>query len=298
MLKTSINVVKEYSATQAVAYASLFVSAGWMLFWIYTVIMAQKFSRNMNYFLAVFLIFSFYWTFQVIKNVVHVTVSGLFATWYFMYGTVGMPPNPTLKSFKRATTTSFGSICLGSMIVALIQTLRAIVRSLRSDTNYFIICIVDCILGCLDNLVQYFNHYAYCRVAIYGESFCEAAKATWRLFKETGIDAIVNDNLIGGVLTTGCLLSAFLCAVPGGYIAHNWIDSHQVNEGDFKQYWLVMGLVGACIGFIIMSLIMQVVDSGVATIFVSFAEDKEALRRNHPDLYDAFRITYGEAISI
>lgn len=53
---------------------------------------------------------------EVIKNVVHVTASGLMATWYFLSG-VGMPRNPTSLAFKRATTTSFGSICLGSLLV-------------------------------------------------------------------------------------------------------------------------------------------------------------------------------------
>ena len=90
------------------------------------------------------------------KNVVHVTVSGLFATVYFM-GTadpsqrfkVTVPvQNPTIKSAKRALTTSFGSICYGSLIIALIQTLRAIVRGLsdqaRSDGNLFSLFCLYC----------------------------------------------------------------------------------------------------------------------------------------------------------
>jgi len=70
-------------------------------------------------------------TTTVIKNVVHVTGAGVFASWYFLHGTVGVPPNPTLGSLKRATTTSFGSICFGSLIVAALQTLQAVCRSIR-----------------------------------------------------------------------------------------------------------------------------------------------------------------------
>ena len=37
---------------------------------------------------------------------------------------------------------------------------------------------------------------------------------------------------------------------------------------------------------------MEVVQSGVATIFVCFAEDREALRRNDPFLFEKFMSTY------
>lgn len=34
-------------------------------------------------------------------------------------------------------------------------------------------------------------------VALYGKSYFRAAKDTWRLFKDRGIDALVNDQLVG-----------------------------------------------------------------------------------------------------
>jgi hypothetical protein len=137
----------------------------------------------------------------VIKNVVHVTAAGVFASWYFLHGTVGVPPNPTLGSFKRATTTSFGSICFGSLIVALLRTLRMIFRSFRQNSDNIAIVILafigECIVACLDQLLEYFNQYAYAQIAIYGKSYCRAAKDTWHLVHSHGIQAIINDNIIG-----------------------------------------------------------------------------------------------------
>jgi hypothetical protein len=129
--------------------------------------------------LYVFFLLSLYWTAEVIRNTGHTAVCGTFATWYFMGGAnQNLPSNPTLKSAKRALTTSFGSICLGSLIVAAIQTVRAILRSLarsRSDNVavQIIACLVDCILGCIEGLVRMFNKYAYTQVAIYGKGFCQ-----------------------------------------------------------------------------------------------------------------------------
>lgn len=61
----------------------------------------------------------------------------------------------TSSALFRSLTTSFGSICLGSLFVAILRTIRSIVN-LMSDTQQEF---VNCILGCLDALISYFNHY-------------------------------------------------------------------------------------------------------------------------------------------
>lgn len=38
--------------------------------------------------------------------------------------------------------------------------------------------------------------YAYIEIALYGKPYIQAARDTWRLFKDRGIDAIVNDSLV------------------------------------------------------------------------------------------------------
>jgi hypothetical protein len=284
VLRTVTTVAKMYPGTQFAAYLSLLVIIVWQGFWSYTAMKSQfVFDKNTYSGLIVFFLFSFYWVAQVIKNTVHVTISGLFATWYFMSGTVGVPPNPTASSFKRAITTSFGSICLGSMIVAAIQTLRALVRSLRGRNN-ILAAIADCILGCIDGLVQYFNHYAFIQVAIYGKTFCAAAKSTWSLIQDAGIEAIINDNLVGGVLTSGCFIGAIATGIVGAVVGGIFVGG--------ESGWILGVSLGVIIGFVMLILAMQVIDSGVSTIFVCFAEDREALRRNQPELYERFRVTY------
>jgi len=229
--------------------------------------------------LALYLIFSFYWVSEVFKNIVHVSVSGVVATVYFMADM--MPENPTLGAFKRSITSSFGSICLGSLIVAALKTLRTLIRMMRSENNNILLFCADCLLGCIDSLVQYFNHYAFCQVAIYGKTFVEAAKSTWDLIKQSGLEAIANDNLVDGVLWIGIFFNAVLTAALGVLISYLWGLSYAL-----------FGVLGFFIGFVIMILGMQVIDSGVACTFVCFAEDREILRRSNPQLYDRFVETY------
>ena len=55
-------------------------------------------------------------------------------------------------------TTSFGSICFGSFLVAILQALRAIAQSARENGDAQILaCIAECILGCLASILEYFN---------------------------------------------------------------------------------------------------------------------------------------------
>ncbi len=94
------------------------------------------------------------------------------------------------------------------------------VQQARRSKNDFARACAECIIGCIESIVEYFNIYAFTQVAIYGKTYCEAAKATMQLLKSRGIDAIINDDLIGGVLTFGALIGGALVALEGGILAH------------------------------------------------------------------------------
>jgi hypothetical protein len=75
--------------------------------------------------LLVFITFASYWISEVIKNVIHCTISGVYGSWYFCANKPGgFPKGATRGAFKRSMTYSFGSISFGSLIVAIIQFLR------------------------------------------------------------------------------------------------------------------------------------------------------------------------------
>jgi len=280
MLETVADKLHDYPAMLHTAYLSLVIHIVYLSFLFWTISVTQTFGDNTASGLLVFLIFSFYWTTQVIRNVVHVTVSGAVATWYFL--SPRMPPNPTLSSFKRSVTTSFGSIVLGSLLVSILETLRALVRWGRSNRDNLLAYCADILLGIIEGLLQYFNLYAFTQVAIYGKPYVRAAKDTWELISTHGVEAIINDNLIVNVLTIGALIGGIVCGVLGAVLGGVWAP----------DYWGATAAMGFLIGYGMLSVAMEVVQSAVATIFVCFAMDKEALRRNDPYLYQRFMETY------
>jgi len=304
MLKTVTSVTKKFPATIFVGFLGCIVAALWYGFIALTLVGAITYIRTEKnetaaYIAYVFLIFSFFFTSQVINNFVHVTISGVFATYYFRGvnepGTNKIEvdvKNPTLKSFKRAATTSFGSICFGSLLIALVSTLRVLANQTKQeaaeDENYLlclISCCVECILSCIEDGIEYFNVYAFTEVAIYGKPYCQAAKDTWTLCKSRGIEALINDNIIGNVLSIGAMAVGFLsviitCAV-GLFIG--------IKD---PAALVIYGIIAFLIGCMVFSVVAQVINSGVATTFVCLCEDPDALRQTKPELWEKVRDTY------
>ncbi|RIA90683.1 plasma-membrane choline transporter-domain-containing protein [Glomus cerebriforme] len=302
LLETITTLTKKYYGTIIMGFVGLIVQVGWSIWWIVTLIGAKdKFCEEVpdtkggtslscsqpTIYVLLYLVFSFYWTSQVIKTIIHVTDAGVFATFYFLEGTPqGTGSVPTLSSLKRACTTSIGSICYGSLIIAILNTTRFILRSFaRGDDGVcgFIAACLECLLSWIESLVQYFNHYAYVQVAIYGKSYCESAKDTWRLIKDRGVEAIINDNLIGNVLAMGAIFIGALCALFGfGYI-HLFL---KITDGTTI---FILVIISFFLGFMMTVVITDVIDSGVTTTFVALAEDPNALKRTKPQLFERIR---------
>merc|ERR1719506_1902853 len=143
--------------------------------------------------------FSLFWIVNVFRYTVHSVGAGCTGVWYFQVSEAD-PSTERLTassgSLCRALTTSFGSICYGGLIIAVIQTLRVLARQLEESDNgivRFIGCCLDCILQCVQDIVDYINSYAFTFCAIYGDDYCTAVGKAGALFGASGFDAIIND---------------------------------------------------------------------------------------------------------
>ncbi|KAL7275220.1 pH nine-sensitive protein 1 [Rhizina undulata] len=246
--------------------------------------------------LLVFITFSAYWISEVIKNVMHVTVSGVYGSWYFCSRSPrGMPSRPTFGAFQRAMTYSFGSISFGSLIVSVIQLLRqacSIAQQESAMDGNFILCAVFCCLRCLLDIinwaVQYFNHYAYSYIALYGKAYVPAAKDTWKMMKDRGLDALVNDCLVDPVLTMGAVFVGYLCAFLA-YLYLQFTNPAYNSTGGFTPVVMAFSFL---IGLQVCNVFMVPLKSGVATIFTSMAHSPEVMIRDFPELYQRIVLVY------
>jgi len=227
-----------------------------------------------------FLLVSFYWTAHVLKNVVHVAVAGTVGSWYFLAPQANV--DPTKRALRRALTTSFGSICLGSLVVSVIRALRlgASAASRRTAPGVIRSCLL-CALGFLDVLVRFFNQYAFTHVALYGKHFTSASRDTWALLVRCGIDVLVQKDMIGSVLMMGCLVGGLTNTLLLGA----W--GRAVFDGDVHE-WLPVAWIVFLIGAGAQLLVSSVVESAVSALYVCYAEDPNALASVNPELYACF----------
>lgn len=219
---------------------------------------------------------SMLWTTGVISNVLQTTIAGVFATHYFN-PTSEKVKRATSESFKRAATFSFGSICIGSLVVAFIQIIRALLRSVQ-DKGSVSGLIVDLILGWVEELVRYFNSYAYTMIAVYGTPYVEAAKATFDLIKKNGVNGVVNDSLTDGVLG----MTAFaigLFSMLASFIITKFIYGANI------EMIIVVMLFALILGIMIPMMTFQIISAGTTTMFVCMATDPLTLQRIQPEVY-------------
>ncbi|PJF17463.1 Choline transporter-like domain-containing protein [Paramicrosporidium saccamoebae] len=235
--------------------------------------------------LLFFVLFSFLWSSQVLANVLQTTIAGVFATHYFT-PRGQRADKATSGAFSRAVTYSFGSVCLGSLIVALIQLLRIVLKS-ATEKNSIAGAVVDCILEWVESLVAYFNYYAYTQIAIYGKSFVQASRDTWELIKRHGVDAIVNDNLTGTTTSMLSLAIGFCC----GFVS--FLLSYLIYR-ETMGLSVLLSLSMFLLGMLIPMVALQVIGAGSTALFVCLSEDPASLQRNDPMLYNKIVSKYGQ----
>lgn len=295
----AINMVTAATAIKAnlgVAFFAIFfgiLQIVWTVLWTVAYMGVFDITYNcqgnqctVNYGYLFLLFLSFFFGQQVLQYSVHVIVAGTVGTWWVAPDESGFCSRGVCTSFIRAVTTSFGSICMGSLLVAVIRALKALAQSARSnDDGGFLVCIAECILGCLANCLEYFNKWAYIYVGIYGDSYVESAKAVMQLFADRGWDAVVADDLVGNAITLTALVSGFVIGAVGvGYAAAN----DQFNELTGNNLYVAF-TVGLFAGVSICSILLGTIASGVNTVIVMFAEAPAEFEQNHPELSQEMR---------
>jgi len=243
----------------------------------------------MGYFFL--LLVALFWAQQVFQNTIHTTIAGVVSTWWFTPEEANSCCSAGVRdSFIRSVTTSFGSICFGSLLVAIIRALRALAESAHGDSDNgcaaFMLCLVECLLRCLENIIEYFNKFAFIYVGMYGYSYLEAGKNVMTLFQHRGWSIIIADDLVSNVLSLFTL-------VIGGLTGCVGLALNETNPQWFEGYQgAAMGVAFGftfLVGLVIAAIMLSIVDSAVNTVLVAFAEGPAEFDQNHPELSEEMR---------
>ncbi|CAE6456401.1 unnamed protein product [Rhizoctonia solani] len=295
MLQVVMDVSKHHKSVYVVAFSGLIVQAALSVWFVFTTIATyakwtpnnatcqngSSCSSGTVTGLIFFELFSYLWTSQVIGNVCLATMAGgPYGGWYY-FGPSNMgqmPENPSLSAFVRASTLSLGSIAFGSLIVTLLELLRIILNSIRANAAESG-SPVEAALAC-------------CAASLYGKPYIPAAKDTWRLFKDRGIDALINDSLTGIAMTWGAYLVGLLCSLFA-YVYLRLTNPAYNVDGQYTAPVLLFAFV---IGLQCSLTLASAIEAGVSTIFVGLGEDPHVLAERSPGLFEMIRETYPDVV--
>ena len=165
LLGTVASLIRAYPGTIYVAVGAAGVLLAWTLIWVAAVSYTSQFASQAT--VLALLLLSFVWVTQLLRAIINATVAGTVASWYFLSPNV--PRDPTSRALRRALTTSFGSLCLGSLVAASLKTMRMAAKSVSSRVTgdgwvSHVRHLALCCLGFLDVLTRFFNELAYTQV--------------------------------------------------------------------------------------------------------------------------------------
>jgi hypothetical protein len=171
----------------------------------------------------------------------------------------------------------------------------------------------------LEDIIDYFNQWAYVFVGIYGYSYIDSGKKVLELFEARGISSIMTDNLVGYVLgfttttvavVNGLVAMAALTLIdnlfstedssssfvfgplPGpmwwsfGYVLENpmtmW-PCARLFHVVANPYHPITHRIAFLVGIAMASVIMSVVRGAINTLIVCYADAPGKLEDNHPE---------------
>lgn len=311
-LVTALTAVKANFGITIAGYFFSIAGFGWTVLWsvallgIYSVspdicdgvdANGDECGKKLNYGYFFLLLVSFYWTHQVFTNTIHVSTAGMVGTWWFVPEEAsGCCSSAVTSSVCRSCTYSFGSICFGSLIVAIIRAVRALLEEAKNNDqiNGILVCVIDCLLSIIQGLVEYFNQWAYVYVGLYGYGYMEAGKNVMTLFRQRGWDAIIVDDLVDNclflvALMLGCLMGSFGLVMEA---TTEWFDGFVTGN---VSLGLVAFLLCFLVGLIVGSITLSIVGSAVNATVVLFAEAPAEFSSNYPTLSSQMNEAYVKA---
>ncbi|KAK9694307.1 putative Protein PNS1, variant 2 [Basidiobolus ranarum] len=208
---------------------------------------------------------------------IHVTVAGVFSSHYLSFNNGGARL-PSIRNFARAATTSFGSICYGSLVLPSIRSWMSLASSFSpNDTIYS-----TRLYSFFVESAKHVNLYGFTHIAIYGKPYCLAAQDSWKLIHEKKVVIALKRGLIGNIL----ILVNFLLGTLTGLFTYLYLilSTPAINH----QHTLItcLTLYSGMVGFSFFNLISEWIQAGNIATFVAVTEDLESFSNTNPDLLE------------
>jgi len=192
---------------------------------------------------------------------------------------------------KVACGPSFGAICLGSLVIAIVRALEKLMEKLQRDAREdgnavlcVIACLLRCIISCIGDIMEWISSYVYVQVALRGLSFFQGAKATYALATITNLMFVVSAILVEYV----ALLGAVLCALGGAAVSGAVAYFTCGIPGSCAVLACIGGMFGCIGGMLSGGSAVGIINSGSVSILMCWAECPDVLAQTDPKIASKF----------
>jgi len=228
-----------------------------------------------NNFMVLIVLISYYWTKNCYYNLLHFLVSSVTALW--CYNPDG--PSPIKSSCGRTFTSSFGTVCFGSLVASCVLIVEKFVRyTCCGDCNpcvtYFI--------RILDNIIKTYNRYALTCSAIFGWSYCESVSGIKRLMTSgSALEAISNEVITRIPLLAGGLICSLGASLVGAVLSVEYImnDPKDTHFLMYVLWWIFYYLLISGI----VDVALSVSHSALITVYLCWNQDPHLFNNSHPE---------------
>jgi choline transporter-like protein 2/4/5 len=237
---------------------------------------AFEYSENVRWALLYYL-FIFFWTSQFIVAMGQLVVAISCSSWYFDRNK-GLSNTKVIRAVKDAFCYHMGSAAFGSLLIAIIKTIRAIIMYLQKKAKdsgnkaaQVVLCCIQCCMWCLEKCMKFINKNAYIQIAIHSYSFCKAAKESFFLILRNAGRLTALSVVSDIVLMLGKLMITFGTTFLA-YLIFKGMDD--LNGPVFPTLLTLLLAYAVSLAF------LEVFGMAISTILQSFVADEE---RNPPD---------------
>jgi len=201
---------------------------------------------------------------------------------------------------------SFGSIALGSLIIAVIRAMERLASKLQGDAasegntvGMIVACILRCIIGCIGDILEWISQYIYVQVALRGLSFMEGAKATYALATISNLVYVCSAMLVSYVALLGAVFCALIGGAAAGAMAYFTCGFDGDSEPDVLPMCVLLaifgGLFGCLGGCLAGGNAVGIVNSGAVAIVMCWAERPDVLMQTNKGIAEKFEVATQKA---
>jgi len=237
-----------------------------------------EYTSNMRY-AGLYMLFIWFWTTQFVVACGQLIIAMAIATWYFNRNKTEIGNSTAIACIRRGLYYHMGTAAFGSLIIAIIKTIRAILaylqnkaRKSKSKVAQAVLGCLQCCMWCIEKCMRFLNKNAYIQTAIFGYDFCKAARQAFFLILRN-VARIMAVGMVSEIVTWLGKLLVPSVTVFLAYLALQSIDY------DLYSFWTPL-VFTFLISWMITDMFIQVFAMAISTLLQCYIADEEMFADN------------------